>query len=180
MWFSWVQRRLVDRTHLEHDGKLRFLKHEARRVLGGEKDAPAVMSEPAVPLVLNRITVTTTLHQQGKTNLSQDEYLHTSNPHSMRRLFCDERFYFVGASIISWSGFVLTTTFPFAFSSNWSSILFRLDDTADSCKSHTNQCSNLSLCISCAFVEVTTFVPGLRSRSRSAGAGHFVWSRSSV
>ena len=30
------------------------------------------MSEPAVPLVLSRITIATTSHQEGKTNLSHD------------------------------------------------------------------------------------------------------------
>ena len=33
---------------------------------------PNQMSEPAVPLVLSRITIATTSHQQGKTNLSHD------------------------------------------------------------------------------------------------------------
>jgi len=42
-------------------------------------------------------------------------------------------------SIVPWNGFLLTTTLPFAFMRNRSSILFKLDDNADSCKTHTNQ-----------------------------------------
>ena len=82
------------------------------------------------------------------------EYSYPSNPYSMRRSYCGDLFHFVGVSnIVSWSGFLLTTTLPFTFRRNRSSILFQLDDTADSCKTCTNQCSNLSTRLSCVFVQ---------------------------
>ena len=75
----------------------------------------------------------------------------------MRRSFCGDLFYFVGISnrIVSWCGFLLTTTLltSLAFRRNRSNILFQLDDTADSYKTHTNQCSNLSIRLRCVFVQ---------------------------
>ena len=48
---------------------------------------------------------------------------------------------------------LLMTTLPFALRRNRSSILFQLDDTADSCKTHTNHRSHLSIRLSCVFVQ---------------------------
>ena len=55
-------------------------------------------------------------------------------------------------SSVSWIGFCLTTTLLVAFRRNRASILFQLDDTTDSCKTHTNQCSNPSLRLGCVVV----------------------------
>jgi len=52
-------------------------------------------------------------------------------------------FYFVGVTVASCGEFLLTTTLPFALRRDESSFLFQLKDTADICKTHTNQYNNL-------------------------------------